>query len=138
MPPGVYRCEELESEILLPRNPIGRPGTNGNRAGRKQVFLGYLDAGKMNPRLKNLETALVDGNQWKSSSLKTRFSEESRCGEHECRVLIPRNPIGRPKTDGNRAGREQAFLNNLDAENTNPGPKHIETTVVVQEYCLRL
>ena len=42
---GVFRCGELESEVRLPRNPIGQPGTNGNRVCRKQVFLGCLDAG---------------------------------------------------------------------------------------------
>ena len=60
MPLGVFRCGELESEVRLPRNPIGLPGTNENRVCRKQVFLGYLDAGNMNPRPKHLENPLVD------------------------------------------------------------------------------
>ena len=36
--------------------PIGRPGTNGNRARRNQAFLKYLDAGNTNPRSIHLET----------------------------------------------------------------------------------
>ena len=77
MVPGVFRCGELESEVRLPRNPIGQPGTNGNRVFRKQVFLGCLDAGNMNPMVKHLETPLVDANQWKSSWPETSFSEQS-------------------------------------------------------------
>ena len=44
----VTRCGELESGVHSPRKPIGRPGTNGNRAPRKHIFLGYLDAGNTN------------------------------------------------------------------------------------------
>ena len=28
---GVFRHGEVESGVRFPRNPIGRPGTNGNR-----------------------------------------------------------------------------------------------------------
>ena len=56
----VTRCGEFESEVRSPRNLIGRPGTNGNRVGRKHVFLGYLDAGNTNPAPKHLENPLVD------------------------------------------------------------------------------
>ena len=60
MLPGVIRCGEVESVARLPRNPIGRPGTNGNRVRGKHVILGYLDAGNTNPAPKHLETPLVD------------------------------------------------------------------------------
>ena len=134
----VTRCGEFESGAQTPRNPIGRPGTNGNRFRRKQAFLGFLDAGNMNPRPKHLETPLVDrepmkiefvgnklswgfsmretwirrpntskphwstGKQWKSSSPETCFPGVSRCGKHESGAQIPRKPIGRLGTNGNR------------------------------------
>ena len=41
-------------------------------------------------------------NQWKSSSLETRFPGVSRCGEHESGTQTPRNPIGQPETNGDR------------------------------------
>jgi hypothetical protein len=56
----VTRCGELEYEVRWPRNPIGRPETNGNRVCRKHVILGYLDAGNTNPAPKHLENPLVD------------------------------------------------------------------------------
>ena len=59
-----------------------------------------------------------------------------RCGEHESGVQTPRNLIGRPGTNGNRADRNQALLNNLDAGKMNPGPKNFATTNAVQEYLL--
>ena len=59
MPLGVFRCEQIESEVRLPRNPIGRPETDENRVWRKQVFLNNLDAGKMNLGPKNIETTNV-------------------------------------------------------------------------------
>ncbi len=34
---GVIRCGEFESEVYLPRNPIGEPGTNRNRVFLKMV-----------------------------------------------------------------------------------------------------
>ena len=64
--------------------------------------------------------------------------EVFRCGELESQVHLPRNSIGRPGTNRNRAHRKQAFLEYLDADNTSLGSKHVETTLVVQEYCLRL
>ena len=48
MLPKVTPRGEHESGIQTPRKPIGWLGTNGNRARRKQAFLGYLDAGKTN------------------------------------------------------------------------------------------
>ena len=61
-----------------------------------------------------------------------------RCGKHESGAYTPRNPIGPLGTNENQSRWKQAFLNNRDAGNTNPGSKHIETTLVVQESCLRL
>ena len=74
---GVVRRGEHESKAQTSRNLIGRAGTNGNRPDRKQAFLNNLDAENMNPRLEHLETPLVGGNQWKSSSPETSFSEVS-------------------------------------------------------------
>ena len=56
----VTRCEESESAVHSPRNPIGRPGTNENRVCRKHVILSYLDVGNMNSAPKHLENPLVN------------------------------------------------------------------------------
>ena len=77
------------------------------------------------------------GNQWKSSLPETGFPGVSRRGEHESEAQTPRTPIGRPGTNGNRVCRKHLFLGYLDAGNTNPGSRHVETTLVVHEYCLR-
>ena len=55
----VTRFGEFEFEVHSPRNPIGRPGTNGNRVRRKHVIMGYLDAGNTNPVPKYYENPLV-------------------------------------------------------------------------------
>ena len=71
----VTRCGEFESEVHSPRNLIGRPGTNGNRVGRKHIFLGYLDAGNTN--LNSADRAVsvaVDINIEKGSLFKTSSS----------------------------------------------------------------
>ena len=39
---GVIRCGEHESETQTPRNPIGRPGTNGNRGRGNTPFVSRL------------------------------------------------------------------------------------------------
>jgi hypothetical protein len=54
------RCGKHESDAQTPRKPIGRPGTNENRARRKHVILSYLDAGNVNPRPIHLENPLAD------------------------------------------------------------------------------
>ena len=59
MLPEVSRCGKHESGVPTPRNPIDRPGTNGNRAQQKQAFLNNLDAGNMNPKSKHLENSMV-------------------------------------------------------------------------------
>ena len=49
-------------------------------------------------------------NQWKSRSPETCFPGVSRCGKHESEVQTPRNPIGRPGTNGNWVrGRISAY-----------------------------
>ena len=60
MPLGVFRCVKLESEVRLPGNLIGRPGTNGNRVRQKHAFLRYLDTGNPNLTFKHLEIPSVD------------------------------------------------------------------------------
>ena len=66
------------------------------------------------------------GNQWKSSLPETSFSGLFRCGKHESGAQTPRKPIGRPRTNGNRARRKLAFLRYLDAGNTNPRSNLLE------------
>ena len=72
---GVSRRGEHESGVQKPRNLIGRPGANGNRVCRKQVFLEYLDAENMNLASKNLETPLVDREPMETNFSKNDFAE---------------------------------------------------------------
>ena len=55
MPLAVFGRGELESEVRLHRNLIGRPETNGSRVRRKQASLGYPDVGTTDPGSKTLE-----------------------------------------------------------------------------------
>jgi hypothetical protein len=80
---GVVRYEELEYEVLLPRNPIGRRGTNGNRVRRKHVILRYLAAGNINPGSKHLEILLPD-----REPMKIEFSENGSRRLFRLKILI--------------------------------------------------
>ena len=68
MAPVVFRCGELESEVRLPRNPIGQPGINGNRARRKHVIREYLDKENINLRSKYLRNR-IDESKTSGSSV---------------------------------------------------------------------
>ena len=121
----VTRCGELESEVHSPRNPIGRPRTNGNRVRRKHVFLRYLDVKNTNPQSEHLEIQLVDrepmgiglgGNKlfWSISMRGTRI-----------RGLNTSKPIGRPGTNENRVFWKHVFPGGLDVRSGNASLKHL-------------
>ena len=73
------------------------------------------------------------GNQWKSRSLQTRSPRVCRCGKHESGAQSPRNPIGRPGTNGNRDRCKHVPQGYVDTGNTNPVPNHLETPLVDRE-----
>jgi hypothetical protein len=85
----VTRCGELESEVCLPRNTIGRLGTNDNRVFRKHVTLRCLDAGNSNLRSVCLETPLVN-----QEPMKIEFSGNTLCWE----VSMRETEMHRPNT----------------------------------------
>ena len=82
-------------------------------------------------------TPLVDREPMEIEFARNTFSWGISLRGTRARGPNPRNLIGRPGTNGNRDRRKHVFLGYHDVGRTNPGCKHVETTIVVKEFRLR-